>query len=1192
MHLWKLLPPGWFAEDWAAGEPGDWDYGDGGGGDGGGGDDDDGDGGRDYEADRERERDEERERDRERDRERERERQRQEEEEQRRREEEERQRRLEEQRRQIEEQRRRMEEEEAERRRQEAEARAAEDADGDGIPDSGVLTPGASADPGLEGRLEEQFQGYEEQRQAQAQIFDPQNPGWIFQSDQTIRERTPSQATTDRRDLNPIDRETIPQNPREPGREYAPRTSDIATMGPAYKPPAFFRAPESEPEPEPERPLRTPEPSRVPEIAATAAAQAAAASGGTPEQIAQTAEHAARIASDRQTLAGQSAWTRAAFRSTYGDQAEAEWIRQHEDELARNQRLYGATEPRAGASPLGSAPVGTPLAPDRRIGSTPPPTAGQEARYGINGPAPARPAAAPATAAAPGQPGLAPLPIFVNPPPAARAPALGADTPAAQGPAVRAPSNLPRAGERPPEDVGLGQGSYPGGVPIGAPSALPPGAPTAGEPGGPPLGNYLPIWEPPSSRTNPVVRGELPVESGDPGKEARDWVDRGINPITGEPIQRENPYAQRTNPITGGPMWNDPTADPLPDAGYSYPSGESRGSNGVQQARDIVDYQPPEGARFTPTRNIVDYDPVTGETRERGYGRENLASTDTAVPAGLGTGGAPFQDPVLAAVSTSRPLAALADLAATARGPDYDPRQDAVHIANGIAAMLRGDRGPDGKYVTWAEPYLNDVARMAWAREERQNGRSSDPRSAPVEYIEKWKDAFYGSDHNVPLVKEIDQEMIDFAAARTPPGKPFRWQDVYGPTGEKGLMQAQVTGVDCGPTAFGAVLRSRGYNADAYDMFDYAIQNGYHSARKLGNRQYTNAPFNGSGAMVQMARDAGLNAREVALDDAGWAAVDKELAEGRPVMLSSAAHWYAISAKDDKGRYYAGPTGLGMTADNWLRRGEFRYGGVQPNTAVFTSGEVDPNSKIVKQFDMKSPVTGPGNTRPLLSGQTEYQTPGQRATVRMSNEMARTTPVDGGSAAASGAPPSDRANLSPRFTEADTLAMRERIRTEMPKFNLPPPGQGSVDDRMRAIKPAMDWYEKEYGYPGEMIAGLMYAENGVGSADSAAVRGNNLFSLQYNPQYDTLATGYAPGQSRWAGYRSVEDAFARKMGIFAHPENTNYAQLWRNRQQGSDAVIDGLIKGGYIIDEPGFPISVWRNNINEGIRRYRAANGR
>jgi hypothetical protein len=358
---------------------------------------------------------------------------------------------------------------------------------------------------------------------------------------------------------------------------------------------------------------------------------------------------------------------------------------------------------------------------------------------------------------------------------------------------------------------------------------------------------------------------------------------------------------------------------------------------------------------------------------------DNIQRIPAAAPATAQRGGPSSalldEEPVStvdSAVLSPRPLDALAALAIHQKGEVAEPeavRADAYNIAHGINALLSGNKAGD-----WAEPYLNDTARLAWARQEQQAGRVSDPRAAPVDYIEKWKDAFYGRDNEVPLVREINQQMIDYAATRTPPGKPFQWQDAYGPTGEKGLIQPQVTGYDCGPTAFSTIMRSRGYNTDSWDTFDFAIQNGYHMSQKLGPHSYTDAGFTGPANMVRMLnKEAGLDASMtgIAPDGKGWDQIDQELAAGRPVILSGPDHYWAISAKDPTtGKYYAGATALKGTPA-WMPREMFRYTHGAADTAIFARGDVNPQSHAVTSMNLQPPpMTGTGDTRAYLSAQT------------------------------------------------------------------------------------------------------------------------------------------------------------------------------------------------------------------------------
>lgn len=935
MSFWKPLLPGWFAAEWdyenemhsgddegdgdgGGGGGGGDDRGDGGGGGGGGHDDEgDGDGGSDYSWQREQQREQE-DRDREREQEerrREEERRRQEEE-RRRREEEERQRQIEEERRRIEEENRRMQEEQDRRNRENA-AQQQQDLDGDGVPDAGT-SPVDQQSQDISQALDEQFQRYEEQRQEQEANFDPNSPDWIYKDEQG-------------NDTRPLQLNTgqgfATNDPQEMDQWLAERNSENvrnrAMFGGPYTPASSVR--DIQPAEMPEPPAPQPSTTDVPRVAAEAAATAAARAGGTPEQVARTAEAAARIASDRQTLAQQSPWTRAMFRGEYGANAEQEWVRQHEAELRRNQQLYGSREPRAGAAPVVGAPAGTPVAPNRRIGATPAPRAGEDARYGINTPAlPAAPAVAARTA-----------------PP-------GSPTVQAAGTPPAAPPQTPVGGGLSPADQAeMDQATA---RPVAAPTSLVPRPPQP-----------LP--------TNPG--GLSPADQRE--------MDQAVTPRGGglSPLdQAEMDQAAAPRPTTGGLSPSDQAEMDQAATNYRPPAptpyvppgqAETPGPYQTQPAAYDERGNPIEyiQGRPTPIRNIVDYDPVTGQTRERNYGVEQMASTDTSVrpltpPEGVAPGDAGLiDDPVRNLIDSDRPLDALAALAGQAKGPEYDASRDAYHIAQGISAMLRGDSAG-----TWAEPYLNDVARLAWARQERDAGRVADPRNTPIEYVEKWKDAFYGSDHNVPFVKEIDQQMIDYAAERTPAGKPFNWKEAFGQNGDKGLISRQVTEVDCGTNAFSTILRSRGYNADPAQTFVFGKRTGYHNGSE----------FTGPDNMVRMLREeAGLNATsaDISPNGQGWQKVDAELAAGRPVILSSPGHYWVISAKNEQGQYYAGATTLKGNPE-WMARGGFVYGGAA-NRAIFADGDVDPQSRSVREMQLRAPATGrSASTRPLLSGQTQF----------------------------------------------------------------------------------------------------------------------------------------------------------------------------------------------------------------------------
>jgi len=565
------------------------------------------------------------------------------------------------------------------------------------------------------------------------------------------------------------------------------------------------------------------------------------------------------------------------------------------------------------------------------------------------------------------------------------------------------------------------------------------------------------------------------------------------------------------------------------------------------------------------------------------------------------------QNPYLGAFSTTKPVETVLQL--TNKNP-----QDALHILGGISALVGGKLDAEGKAVgAWAEPYLNDVARLAWAREEVTNGRNSDPRNAPLDYIENWKDGYFGSDPNVPLVKEMNQQMIDYGVQKaTQERRPFNWKDVYGQNGEAGLIVQQTTGIDCGPNAASTVLRSLGYNADPAQMFTYAKQRGYHN----GNE------FTGPANFARMlTEDGGVPARLHQFDPTkpeqsqqAWATVDAELDAGRVVVLSSPGHYWSISAKREGPRgteYYGGATSTVAKNPAWGTKGQFNYGG-NPNAIITTQGTADPNSRIVKSLNLQPPTPGAAaapnpNNRALLSAMTTRQRAehvlGQQARNDPAHQPQPVYPGETPQPSAGGLPPAQpqapspnmsatsgptpQANRKPQFTGDEAVAMRQRIAAEMPKIQFDPQDT-TVEARMRKMQPALDWLEQEYGISGEAIAGMAYNENQMGLENTGAVRGNNLWSVGYVSQ-DPLATGTIP-EGRWAKYNSINDALARFVAMYAHPDN-GYRNTWQNRGS-SDTFLQGLVQDKYIVDEPGFPVSSWRAGVKTGVDRYRAATGK
>lgn len=529
------------------------------------------------------------------------------------------------------------------------------------------------------------------------------------------------------------------------------------------------------------------------------------------------AEDESVIAEDGQTLSKQTPWTQNAFRAQYGARADVEWVKQHNEELRRNRALYGVSEPKTGQNPLSSAPSGTPVAPNRKIGEIAPPYA------------------------------------------------------------------APKTGQQPQNRQYT--------TPTGQVLAFPPNQPYLGSVSATPDSTgQIPTTLSPSSETTPVSQRQ----------------NRESPLVAGARLGRFSTVSDKYYVNPDGTIYKFDAQGKLISVGVNRDEYES----GLPI--------PPDDPAIAPTTRNPETD----------------ASMNNVIRMGNRTPGAPVPP-------EEKPVNYLASLGLKGDRTPEALEAESRRILTGIGGLLRGDIS-----YAWAEPYLNDIARMAWVKQERAAGRQADPRKAPVEYIESWKDAFYGSDTGVPFVKELDQQMIDYAVSRTPEGKPFDWRVAFGPTGENGLISRQVASNDCGPNAFATMLRSRGYNADPNATFQFAKSTGYHDGE-----QFT-GPYNMSRMLRQ---EAGLESETKPVD---WNAIDRELAEGRPVALSSTTHYWVVTAKRNTAngpQYYTGATGAVVGNPEWARPDQLYYAGYSPSYMVTAKGDVDPNSRAIQTMGLRPP---------------------------------------------------------------------------------------------------------------------------------------------------------------------------------------------------------------------------------------------
>ena len=199
-------------------------------------------------------------------------------------------------------------------------------------------------------------------------------------------------------------------------------------------------------------------------------------------------------------------------------------------------------------------------------------------------------------------------------------------------------------------------------------------------------------------------------------------------------------------------------------------------------------------------------------------------------------------------------------------------------------------------------------------------------------------------------------------------------------------------------------------------------------------------------------------------------------------------------------------------------------------------------------------------------------------------------------AATTGAPAASGASplvAKPTLNEPEVRTIQQRIMSDMPRIGPKPRGE-SLDQAMQRWAPALEWIEQQTGLSAEGMAGLISAESSFGANDDSdlAIRDNNYVSMETDPndRYMTGPSRYSEG-GRFAAYPTPEAMLARTVGVLLHPENTyndprRGAALAANRRD-PNAVAQHLVRGCWIIDEPGHPVSGWLQNNRAGADRYR-----
>lgn len=510
------------------------------------------------------------------------------------------------------------------------------------------------------------------------------------------------------------------------------------------------------------------------DAAAKAAADATAAAGAPTEQVAQAAANAAvgAIAPapgrtlDGQTFQQQTAWTKMAFQARYGTDAANQWAREHNAELQRNQQVYGSREPRPG-DPSRVAGIGP--APDRRIGVTPPPGPGQQARFGVNSgiasapiPKPAGPAAVSPTAGTAATTGNA-LGVGALP----GRPAPGAPT----APSV---ATTPAGRDRYPEEPsGLPPATTPSGLDPGSDAILPPGA------------NVWKPWEPSDSESgrNTAVSGDVPPERPLPSAPA---AAPASAPVAATPPVAQGSELERPGDTLTLQAKHDPRITMTTTrADWDQTDKATQNEWNVTNARGAsvtgptgnspYDETPPTAAPPRSTGPGYDTNPILPGPGVPGRSGP-FAPQSTAAPVGAGA-----VRPLIAAYSYDEDAANFQAVprpaGAPPRGVPTDPFDlVTLHAAQAqnspdVEAFRRSVAGGLAAGEAWAEPYADKLAERAWYQE--SGGLEGGPEYADRGYVQRWKSAFRAGNINVVGVREAMEALVSRGVA-PPSSDPFR----------------------------------------------------------------------------------------------------------------------------------------------------------------------------------------------------------------------------------------------------------------------------------------------------------------------------------------------------------------------------------------------------------------------------------
>lgn len=464
---------------------------------------------------------------------------------------------------------------------------------------------------------------------------------------------------------------------------------------------------------------------------------------------------------------------------------------------------------------------------------------------------------------------------------------------------------------------------------------------------------------------------------------------------------------------------------------------------------------------------------------------------------------------------------------------DADLGQMPYHVAHGTAALLRGDeRG------SWAAPYLENLARMAWYHE--TGGQQGPPEQAPEGYLRNWIYALRDGDARVPGVAEAQQELQLMGAA-------LRAQREVQPTWVR-LSQndpAQAAGYAryaCGPAAIAVLANGlTGQQLRVQDVAAILQRKGLLSQRAgLHTAQ--------SGQLAGAIKE--LIGADVTVGNFGPRELQQHFSEGgRPIVASNPAatprvwgepHIYLITGADARGVSIVDSAGPNLTRLSYQQMG----GSIQGWTPA-------------------------GRRQPAPSAEPRSQAMSQEA-----------QPVAVGERRHPDA-------ATPRWTTEQVDAALADLERSLPEVPDPDPRLPRAE-RMRQWAPALEEVERRTGLDAGFIAGLMVAENGFG--DQPPANKGNYWSVGLTPQ-DTRAINQGSGQ-RWGAYPSPKVGLIRWVGNQSYPGNAQ-APGWHARTDPA-AYASALNQQNYIGhgEHGAADRAAWEQRILAGRDEYLRAVGR